>query len=151
MTLSLGLMRKSRGNQTTSSWRMRSTTGASPAMLNKELDQALADCNAALSKNPKSSDVLDSRGFVHLRLGEWDRAIKDYRRSLELQPKSAWTRYGLGLAELKSGLKADGQRDVQTAVTSDPKVAQRYRSVGLVPPEEQGAGDGHTGGDEKNP
>jgi len=104
------------------------------AMLNQDLDQALADCNAALRKNPHSSYILDSRGLVYLRQGQLDKAIDDYKHSLEQQPSSFWTRYGLGLAELEKGLQVDGRRDIKQAIAGDPDVGQRYKRIGLSPP-----------------
>jgi len=104
------------------------------AMLNQELDKALADCNSALDQNPDDSGALDSRALVYLRQGELDDAIRDYKKSLELQPLRHWTRYGLGLAELKKGLQADGERNIQMAVAGEPGVVDRYKKIGLSPP-----------------
>ncbi len=105
----------------------------SRAMANRELDGALVDCNAAMSKRPPDSLVLDSRGLVFLRRGEFDKAIQDYEASLELQPKSAWTRYGLALAKLGNGLTVQGKRELEAAVAMDPTIGEAYGRVGLVP------------------
>jgi len=105
----------------------------SRAMLNQELDLALTDCNAAVQRGPRTSAVLDSRGFVHLRRGNFDKSITDYKASLKLQPKSAWTLYGLGLAEIKKGLQLDGQKVIEAAKEMDPTVVEGYELLGLTP------------------
>ena len=53
-----------------------------------QTQQALADCNAALKIKPDAADVLDTRGFVYLKLGQTDNAIKDYDAALKLDPKA---------------------------------------------------------------
>ena len=51
-----------------------------------QTQQALADCNAALSIKADAADVLDTRGFIHLKLGQHDNAIKDYDAALRSIP-----------------------------------------------------------------
>ena len=48
---------------------------------------ALGDCNAALKIKADAADVLDTRGFVNLKLDQNDNAIKDYDAALKLDPK----------------------------------------------------------------
>lgn len=104
------------------------------AMLNQDLDQALADCNSALRITPNDSNILDSRGLVYLRKGEFGNAIDDYQRALRQAPQDYWVRYGLGLAELKKGLQIDGKSDIKQAIAGDPDVGERYKRIGLSPP-----------------
>ena len=53
----------------------------------QELEQALADCNAALKLSPNTAAYLDSRGLVYLRQNQYDKAIADYDAALRLQPE----------------------------------------------------------------
>jgi tetratricopeptide (TPR) repeat protein len=103
------------------------------AQANLELDQALDDCNRALKLHPSTAALLDSRGLVHLRLGQYDQAIADYDAALKLQPKEAWSLYGRGLAELKTGKPAEGQADLKAAADLAPGLAERAKRVGLAP------------------
>jgi tetratricopeptide (TPR) repeat protein len=103
------------------------------AVINKGLDLALADCNAALRSGPRSSQVLGSRAMVWLRLGELDKSIVDYKASLSLQSKSARSLYGLGVAELKKGMKEQGDKDIQAAVALNRSVADEFKRMGLGP------------------
>ncbi len=63
------------------------------ALEGENLPQALADCNRALKlvakANPFAGRVLDSRGLVRLRMGDYDKSIADYDESLKLWPKDA--------------------------------------------------------------
>jgi tetratricopeptide (TPR) repeat protein/predicted aspartyl protease len=97
-----------------------------------ELDKALDDCDAAL-KLRRASDVLDSRGLVRLRLGQYDQAIADYDAALKLQPKGAWSLYGRGLAEVRKGLKTQGEADMTAAAALAPRVPALAKRAGLQP------------------
>jgi tetratricopeptide (TPR) repeat protein len=105
----------------------------SRAMTGKDLELALADCDAALHRGARTSLLLDSRAFVRLQPGNYDQAIADYKASLDLQPKGAAALYGLGLAEQKKGLQTAGDQHIQAAIAIDPAAADEFRSVGLVP------------------
>lgn len=101
------------------------------ALWGKELEKALADCNAALRQGPKTSNTFDSRGLVHLRLNHLDEAIADYDDAIRLQPKSAWSLYGRGLAKQRKGLKAEGDADLAAARALDPKLAAEIKRYGI--------------------
>jgi tetratricopeptide (TPR) repeat protein len=105
----------------------------SRAMTGKDLELALADCDAALRRSAHTSPLFNSRAFVRLQLGHYDLAIADYKAALDLQPKGASSLYGLGLAEQKKGLQAAGNRDIQAAIAIDPAAAAEFKHVGLVP------------------
>ncbi|MGH3430727.1 MAG: tetratricopeptide repeat protein, partial [Mycobacteriales bacterium] len=97
------------------------------------LEQARADCNAALKLQPKAAAFLDSRGLVYVRLGNYDKAIKDYDAALKINPKIVWSLYGRGLAELRMGRTAAGQADLAAANALQPKIAERAAKFGLAP------------------
>ena len=103
------------------------------ASLGKELDLALQDCDNALRRGPRTSQVLDSRGLVKLRNGDVDGAISDYKAALALQPKSASSMYGLGLAEARKGTIVDGQVHMQAAAAIRSSIADEFKRMGLIP------------------
>jgi tetratricopeptide (TPR) repeat protein/predicted aspartyl protease len=103
------------------------------ALDGQELQQALADCNAALKLKPETAAFLDSRGLVYLRLGNYDRAIADYDAALHLRPKIAWSLYGRGLARMHKGLQSEGHADVAAATALQPKIAQYASKHGINP------------------
>ncbi|MGI8840777.1 MAG: aspartyl protease family protein [Caulobacteraceae bacterium] len=104
------------------------------ALDGRDLDQALADCNAALKLAPKTVPFLDSRGLVRLRLGDFDKSIADYDAALALRPRSAPSLYGRGLAKLGKAAKAEGEADLAAAVALAPHVGDELKKHGVGPP-----------------
>jgi tetratricopeptide (TPR) repeat protein len=105
----------------------------SGALSGQALEQALADCNAALKMQPGTASFLDSRGLVYLRQGNYDKAITDYDAALHLNPKIAWSLYGRGLAKLRKGQSAAGQADLAAASALARHIAERAAKFGLSP------------------
>lgn len=61
---------------------------AARAMLDQNLDKALADCNRAVKERPQAVVYLDARGLAYLRLGQYDKALKDYDAVLASLPRN---------------------------------------------------------------
>jgi tetratricopeptide (TPR) repeat protein len=102
-------------------------------LLDEALEKALADCDAAVKRLPKSPGALDSRGLVRLRMGQSDKAIADYDAALGQQPRSAWSLYGRGLAEMRKGMTAQGKADMAAADVMEPRVGEEAARWGLTP------------------
>lgn len=102
------------------------------ALSGRDLDKALADCDQALKIGQKIASVLDSRGLVHLRLGQLEAAIADYDAALKLQPKLAWSLYGRGVAQLKMGSKDAGAADIKAATELAPQLPERAKRLGVT-------------------
>lgn len=103
------------------------------ALAGKQLDEALADCNMALTLEPDTAAFFDSRGLVYLRRRDYDRAIADYDRAIDLQSKDPWSYYGRGVARLHKGLSADGQADIATATALQPRITEEATKRGIGP------------------
>jgi tetratricopeptide (TPR) repeat protein len=103
------------------------------ALWNRDLDQALADCNEAIKLRPGAAQMLDSRGLVRLRQGQFDPAISDFNEALRLQPSDAWSLYGRGLAESRKGMKAESDADIAAAAVIAPNLAARAKGYDLAP------------------
>lgn len=97
------------------------------------LDSALRDCDLAIRRSFRSPGVLDSRGLVHLRRGEFDKAVADYDLALAKVPGMAWSLYGRGVAKTKLGHKAEGAADIAAAAKSNEAVTERAKKLGIVP------------------
>lgn len=104
----------------------------SRGLWNRELDKALEDCNRAIRRS-RDSYVVDSRGLIYLRMGDYPRALKDYDDAIRLQPRSAWSLYGRGLTKLKMGREAEGQADLAAAKALAPELAEEAAKYGLTP------------------
>jgi tetratricopeptide (TPR) repeat protein/predicted aspartyl protease len=105
------------------------------ALQGQELDLALSDCNAAFKGSVKSSPlnaaILDSRGLVRLRLGDYDKSIADYDASLQILPKDAWALYGRGIGQLRKKKTREGEADIADAMKLWPKVADEFARRGI--------------------
>jgi tetratricopeptide (TPR) repeat protein len=98
-----------------------------------QTQQALADCNAALKIKADASDVLDTRGFVYLKLGQSDNAIKDFDAALKGDPKLAGSLYGRGLAKIRKGDRNGGNADMAAAKALKSDIAEEFSRYGLKP------------------
>jgi tetratricopeptide (TPR) repeat protein/predicted aspartyl protease len=107
------------------------------AVQGRDLDKALSDCNAALKRSAKASPlnarILDSRGLVRLRLGDYDKSLADYDASLKIRPKDASALYGRGIDELRKKKPAEGEADMAAAVNLQPKIADEFARRGITP------------------
>jgi tetratricopeptide (TPR) repeat protein len=103
------------------------------AFWNHDLDKALADCDQADKLSPNTTDVLSSRGFVHLRLAQLDPAMSDFNAALRASPQDPWSLYGRGLVKQRKGQKADGDADIAAATAIMPRLPERAKTYGLTP------------------
>ena len=101
------------------------------AILNRELDKALSDCNTAIRLRPGTAAYYDSRALVHLRRGDYKEAVDDYTTTLNLQPNMVMTRYLRGIAEGKLGQSEAAKKDHDAAVAVDAKVATAAARLGF--------------------
>ena len=97
------------------------------------LERALEDCNAALALKPETPGLLQSRGFVQLRLGHPDLAVADYDAVLRLAPDAGPSLYGRGVARLRQGEGSEGNADLAAAAKLDPKLAAEFAGYGVKP------------------
>jgi tetratricopeptide (TPR) repeat protein len=102
------------------------------ALLNRELDRALADCNTALKLRPGYASYLDSRALVHLRLGDNDAALVDFDAAIKAAPRNAWSHFARAIAEDRAGRKEAAEADRKAALAINPAVAKRAARYGLV-------------------
>jgi tetratricopeptide (TPR) repeat protein len=103
------------------------------ALWNQALDLAVADCAAALKRDPKLWPAHNSRGLVRLRQGDEDGAIADFDADLAARPDSAWSLYGRGLARMKKGRTAEGKADLAAATALRPGLDAEAKAHGLAP------------------
>ena len=102
------------------------------AMTPGQAQQALSDCDQALKIKADVPDVLDTRGFVNLKLNQFDNAIKDYDAALKLDAKQVGSLYGRGLAKLRKGDR-NGAADINAAKGMKAGIAEEFARYGLKP------------------
>jgi len=102
-----------------------------------DLSKAQSDCSAALKLAPKGSQfyahILEHRGFVRLRLGDYDKSIADYDDSLKFAPQDSWSLYGRGIAKIRRQKTAEGQADLEAAKKLSPQIADAFARRGINP------------------
>jgi tetratricopeptide (TPR) repeat protein len=98
-----------------------------------ELDDALEDCNKALSLKPDDANALDARCFVQFRDAAYAAAISDCSAALRANPRLASSLYVRGLAKLKAGDGSGSNADVTAAKALDPAVSDTYTNYGVGP------------------
>jgi tetratricopeptide (TPR) repeat protein len=105
------------------------------AVLGQDLARALKDCNHAVSGSFKGSNprIMDTRGFVRLRLGDYDKAIEDYDAALKMNPQMPAALYGRGIAEVRKKKNAEGDADMAKAERIAPKIAEEFAALGITP------------------
>jgi len=105
------------------------------AIIGQDLGAALKDCNGAVSRSAKGSnaEILATRAFVRLRLGDYDKSIGDYDAALKMNPQMPMALYGRGVAKIKKNRVADGEADIANAEKSAPKIAEQFKTIGITP------------------
>lgn len=96
------------------------------------LDDALADFNAALEKDPSLGEAWLNRGNAQYLRGQYDLAIADYEKSLETDLSKPWVAwYNIGLA--REALKdARGARTAyERALEINPDFSLAKEKLGL--------------------
>jgi tetratricopeptide (TPR) repeat protein len=102
------------------------------AVTNIELDLALLHCNEALRLAPDAAFILDSRGFLFLRLGKTEDAIKDYDAALRTRPKQGSSLYGRGIAKFRLGDIEGAKADLFLAETLRPGTRVEFTAFGFA-------------------
>ncbi|MBV9541430.1 MAG: tetratricopeptide repeat protein, partial [Alphaproteobacteria bacterium] len=97
------------------------------AMLNRDLDAALSDCQAALSQVPQSAPTIGNLALVQFRMGERDAALQTLGTLLKRYPNAPWALYLRGAIQ-----GPDGTADRALAASVDPDVVDEFAAFGLA-------------------
>jgi tetratricopeptide (TPR) repeat protein len=97
------------------------------------LDEALADCSAALALQPGQDDALESRGLIYLRKSEWRRAAGDFNAALQLNPSLPGSLFGRGIAQLRLGAGDAGHADIMAARAMRRDIDAQFARFGIKP------------------
>lgn len=103
------------------------------AMLDRDLDKAVADCDRALQLDPKDLNHYNSRGFARFRQRQYEQAVADYDRSLGGAPVAS-SFYVRGLAKRALGRVEEGDADIARGKQLEPGVVARYAKLGIIAP-----------------
>jgi tetratricopeptide (TPR) repeat protein len=103
------------------------------AIAGRELPLAVTDCTEALRIARDDANIMDSRGFVYLRLSQLDDAVADYDQALRRNPKQAGSLYGRGLAKLRKGDVAGSEADIAAAKAIQADIVEEFARYGVNP------------------
>lgn len=85
---------------------------------------ALKLATDGLAKYPDYEELLDTRGVIYFRMGEFDKAVEDFLKSLKLIPpgniEAAGTYFHLGRTYAEMGDKVKAAENLNMALTLDP-------------------------------
>ncbi len=101
------------------------------ATRNVGLEDALKDCDSALSLQPGCGPCLDSRGFVLLQMGRNEDAVAEYDKSIALVPRQSASLFGRGIAKLRLNKVAEGEADIAAALEISPSVERTFATYGV--------------------
>lgn len=102
------------------------------AIADIDLPDALADCDAALSKAPTDQNALESRGFALVKLGRYDEAILTYDRALAADSTLTEALLGRAVAWKHKGDQEKADADMAAVMALDRDVVTQFRSYGMV-------------------
>lgn len=103
------------------------------ALSKTDLEGAVEDCTKAMELSENPADLLDSRGLVHLQMGNNDLAITDFNTALELSPRNAPSYYQRAIAHAREGRAEESADDMAAAKHYDRNVAGVFLHFGLKP------------------
>jgi tetratricopeptide (TPR) repeat protein len=98
----------------------------------QHLHQALNDCNKGLALDMEDPGILDSRGLVYLKLGEFAKAIDDYDEALKRDHKKPDSLYGRGVAKKRKGDIVGGNADIKLAIDQQRDIAEKFTKYGVT-------------------
>ncbi|HEX3674980.1 MAG TPA: hypothetical protein VHU87_11960 [Rhizomicrobium sp.] len=108
------------------------------AIAGKELDAAIADCEAALLLHPADPPMMDSLAFAHYRRGDLQKALDGYDAALNASPRQWPSLYMRGIVKLRAGDAGGGKDDVTTALAHAPYIGDEFAGYGVDQPNDKG-------------
>jgi tetratricopeptide (TPR) repeat protein len=80
---------------------------------------------------PNNLDARETRGFIHLKLGDIETALAEYGASLKLDPNRPLALYGRGLARIKRGDREGGEADRAAARALYAGIDREFTGYGM--------------------
>lgn len=96
------------------------------------LSEAVAEYEKALLLQADETNVLNSLGVCHGRLGQMDRAAECFTRAREVAPQDFMAHYNLGLALLRLGQNQEAQACLEQSLELEPGHADTLFQLGCL-------------------
>ena len=104
----------------------------SKAVLGKDFDDALKDCDTAQHLTRDKWGTLNAIGYIRLRQGRYAEAVAAYDAALVARPENVESLYARGVAKLRLGDLSGGQTDIAVALAKDANVEPYFASIGVA-------------------
>ena len=91
-------------------------------------ESALADCDAALERDPEHYAAWNNKGYALFELGRYAEAIPVFAQAMKLQPQSAEPYLGLALCALRGGKRAEAPKYWRRAVELKPALGRSAKA-----------------------
>jgi tetratricopeptide (TPR) repeat protein len=96
----------------------------------RNIQEAIVDCDRAITLNPKHTNAYLTRGAVKIALRDFQGAIDDFDRAITLNPKYALAYNNRGAAKIALKDFQGAIDDFDRAIILDPKYADTYSNRG---------------------
>ena len=103
------------------------------ALLNRDLDDALADCDRSIELSSEPAGALESRAVVHYRAGRLQEARLDLGKVLALEPERTSALYMFGIVENKLDNPQAGADWIGAARQLEPGIDRFFERYGISP------------------
>ena len=97
-----------------------------------KFEEAIADYDKAIYREPTTASFYYSRGLVKAQLGQHENAITDYDEAIRLNLSYASAYYERGLAKVQLGQHENAITDYDEAIRLNPNDASIYNERALV-------------------
>lgn len=96
-----------------------------------QIDQALANFDKAIAKDPKDATLYYNRGLIYDQMGEFEKAEADYKKAVEVDPEFFDAAYNLGAMYFNAGAEWNNKAsnygmDEQAEYDAATKKANEY-------------------------
>lgn len=95
-------------------------------------DAAIAACDEAIQKNPRSANNYNNRGYEYRNKGEFDRAMSDFNKAIELDPGDGVAYNNRGNVYRDRGDNDRALADFNKTIAVNPKYDRAYLNRSLT-------------------
>jgi tetratricopeptide (TPR) repeat protein len=97
------------------------------------LQEALTDCERAVTLAPDDAAVLRYKAYLLLKLERFNDALSDFDASVRKEPMNADGLFGRGTTRVALGDRLLGEADIAAAMALDPQIAQNFEDETNTP------------------
>jgi superkiller protein 3 len=98
---------------------------------NNEFDRALENYFKVLEFNPNDAKVLNSIGYVYIKIGEFDKAIEFFKKAIKFSPDYTIAYNNLATAYYRKGLLDNAIKTYKIAIQLNPKYVKALANLAV--------------------